>query len=47
MAAILKIRIHSNKIHANAIEKLVSTNTEEIYKNYTKEKLTLFLSLIR
>ena len=44
MADILKKEIRSRNIHANAIKKIISTNIEEVYKNYTQEKLTIFLS---
>ena len=37
MADILKKKIRSRNIHANAIKKIISTNIEEVYKNYTQE----------
>ena len=41
MADILKKKIRSRNIHTNAIKKIISTNIEEVYKNYTQEKLTV------
>ena len=37
-------KIRSSNSHASVIKKLLSSNIEDIYSNYTEEKLTVLLS---
>ena len=40
----LKKKIRSRNTHASVIKKLLSSNIEDVYSNYTEEKLTVLLS---
>ena len=40
----LKKKIRNRNTHASVIKKLLSSNIEDIYSNYTEEKLTVLLS---